>query len=101
LAAGTYVIEVSAPAYRVGSHKCRLQNVTDATTVDIGQTSYENITNADGGNSILFAQFTIAASKAFEIQHYVANTQASNGYGVAMSIGVVEVYTIVKIEKIS
>jgi len=84
LAAGTYRVLASCPALRVGSHQARLQNVTDGSTTLVGSTAQ----NSDGASyamtaSIIVGQFTITASKAFELQHYCATTRATFGFGLS------------------
>jgi hypothetical protein len=50
----------------------------------------------------ILGQFTISASKTFEIQHYCSHTQANNGFGtVDAAQGDVEIYTQVQLWKIA
>lgn len=95
LQAGTYFLYARAPAALVGNHQAKLRNVTDGADVLIGSTSYGP---ASGGqhDSIVQGRFTIAAAKAFEIQHQSQLTQAANGFGDAASFAT-EVYTEVQI----
>lgn len=99
LPAGTYYITWSAPAYSVDTHKTRLYNYTDTSSVALGTLEF-----ADAGVSRSFGSIvvTIAASKAFELQHRVRVTQASNGYGYQLSgLSDIEVYSRVEIWNIS
>lgn len=100
LDAGTYRIYASAPAAYVRQHQAWLQNVTDATTVIVGTSEYTTQADSDATTtrSIIEGRFTIASSKAFEIQHRCAVTLANNGFG-APSNFKTEVYTIVRLEK--
>ena len=100
LQAGTYLVEWSAPAYKVSRHSTRLQNITDSTTDSEGTSEYavesDNTQTASTGASIV----TITAAKTFQIQHRGSLTRATNGFGVSSSIsGHNSVYTLVKIHK--
>ncbi len=78
LAAGTYRLRASAPAYAVGAHQSRWQNVSDGATTLVG-------TVEDAGSqqsrSIVAGRFTISADKMFELQHRCATTEAGDGLG--------------------
>jgi hypothetical protein len=100
LAAGTYIIRASAPAFATNRHQARLQNVTDATTVLVG-TSEHTDTQGDGNQSRSWVQgrFTIGASKALEIQHQCQGTRPTFGFGVESNF-TTEVYTVVELWKV-
>lgn len=101
LTAGTYTIWASAPCLSGLQNQIRLQNVTDTATVLLGGNAYSENAATQGGqdDATLYGQFTIAASKALEIQHRVTLSQATNGYGVAHSFGT-EIYTTVILKKV-
>jgi hypothetical protein len=99
LAAGTYYVEISAPAFAVATHQARLQNITDATTAILGQISYTDSGDSVVTHALVTGVFTIAASKTFEVQHICATTKASNGFGVPGAFST-EVYTNISIAKI-
>lgn len=102
LPAGTYRINVRAPACSVSVHQCRLRNITDSITVALGSPEYSFSSNdaaaAVSNHSCLTARFTIAGSKTFEIQHQAGATKASYGYGVAAGFDT-EIYTSVELIK--
>lgn len=99
LDAGTYRIRAIVPAFAVGRNQAWLQNVTDATTVIVGTSVYaQSATALSGSESVIEGRFTIASSKAFEIQHRCETTVATRGFGVEGNFKT-EVYTIVRIEK--
>lgn len=103
LSSGTYRIFATAPAFDVNRHKARLQNVTDGATVLIGSSEYAYAgAGSDGSqsSSTISGIFTIAASKALEVQHQCQTTRANQGFGVESNFGVVEVYTVVELWKI-
>jgi hypothetical protein len=93
LQAGTWLIEWSAPAFRVDEHQSLLYNATDA--IEVSRGTSESSVNAGSyaqTRSIGRAIVTIAGAKAFEIRHRGETTQAGNGFGRAGSYGT-EVYT--------
>lgn len=101
--AGTYHIEAYAPAYDVDLHKIKLRNISDSTDDIIGSSEYAGISSADTSQtvSILKGVITIASSKTFEIQHRSSTTRATDGFGLASNFGVSEVYTVVKVTRVS
>lgn len=101
LPAGTYFIMASAPAYNLSIHKAKLRNVTDGSDVIIGTSEYNVSTVQVQTRSFVLGRFTIAASKAFEIQHYASVTISTTGFGWASNFSVVEVYTEVFIWKVA
>lgn len=101
LPAGTYRINALGVAFEVDRHKIRLQNITDVSTTKVG--SSHNLGNATPASapSFLKHEFTIAASKVFELQHQCQTTNADNGFGVQAGFGVTEVYAIVELIKVA
>jgi len=99
LSAGTYRFRAIAPANAVDTHKARLQNVTDATTIELGSSMAARATGPTDNHSVIVGRFTIAASKALEVQHYCGTTRATDGFGVAANVGVTEVYTMIEFWK--
>lgn len=100
LNAGTYKIQVSAPAYGVNTHQIRLRNITDANDALVGNSSFA--ANAYGGmsHSMLMGVIQLNATKTFEIWHYTQTGVSVNGLGTAVGSGANEVYTQVEIIKI-
>lgn len=103
LPAGTYEFRWAAPAMYVNAHQTRLRNVTDNTDVGLGM----SIGDTSAGASFTFVTVstgsgvtTIASSKAFELQHRVASTRATDGFGPPASFGV-EVYSHLEIFKVA
>jgi len=85
LQAGSYLIEATAPACQTGGHQCRLYNVTDAATVQIGSAEFARAGAHSQTVSFVSARVTISGAKAFEIQHRCATSRASYGFGVGTS----------------
>lgn len=93
LPAGTYRVNVRSPMYNnsaqnpiaIGTHKCRLRDAGDTTTLINGSNNFSarddssSINTANQGDSIIFNQeIVLATATTFELQHYV-----SRGQGVA------------------
>lgn len=96
LQAGDYFCAISAPASKVGRHKARLQNITDAATTLIGSSEWSESIVGPGAvtRSVIVGTFAIAVPTVFEIQHQCETTLAASGFGVESNFGVSEVYTV-------
>jgi hypothetical protein len=101
LPAGTFQVYAHAPAYAVDMHKIRLQNTSDATTINIGSNANANNTYAGASYSVINASFTLAASKNIEVQHRCVTTKGTNGFGIACSFGDSEIYSQIVIRRIA
>lgn len=101
LAAGTYQITASAPAFSSGPSKAILYNITDAANELIGTSEYTSIVAGYAQtSSFIKGQFTISASKTFRIDQYTQTAKTINGLGVATSDGTSEIYTVVELWKV-
>jgi hypothetical protein len=100
--AGTYIINAICPAYKVGSHQCRLYNVTDSTVVDYGTNAFANSSssNTAATTSIMYTYLVISSPKVLRIEHYCSSTQTNDGFGLPCSFGI-EVYTVVTVSKVA
>jgi hypothetical protein len=99
LPAGTYRLDVIAPAGVTSGHKVYFYNVTDGTTLAGGSSQ-----QGGSGNTLSIlgrSEFTIAATKTFEVRHWIGTNILSTGLGYAASTGQAEVFTQVFIEKVS
>jgi hypothetical protein len=96
LAAGTYRVRATAPAFAVYSHRARLQNVSDGTTAVLGTTAFADVGFYSQTVSEIVGRFSIPANKTFEIQHRSSGNQTNTGFGVASTIDT-EIYTIVEL----
>ena len=100
LGAGNYLIEASAPVYRVDRHITRLQNITDSETVTWGTAEYADASNLVANRSFLVARVSLTGSTTFELQHRADTTNSTQGFGVSSSFtGTNSIYAIVKIYK--
>lgn len=80
LAAGTYRLRGSAPAFSVGAHQTRWQNLTDGFTVLIGTVEFADTVQT---RSSIAGRFTLTAPATFELQHRCDLTRSSDGMGAA------------------
>ena len=95
--AGTYIIEWSAPASSVNQHVSRLRETTDGTIRE-GTCQYAQAGGSDRSSG--HARVTQTGSKTYRIEHRCANTQSTNGLGVAStSISGYDTYSWVLIWK--
>ena len=97
LAEGNYSVHVSAPAYLVGNHQIQLQNLTDGVTALIGSTAFSNPSNGSMTSSVINAQLTVSKLTTFAVQHFCAQTEVNDGFGIAAGFGSAEIYTSVTI----
>jgi hypothetical protein len=97
LGAGTYLIEWSAPAYRVEGHQSRLYDVTGASDIAYGQADRardQAVTASPGVHRV-----TIASSNTFRIEHRCDSTTTTDGFGPTPATYGVGRFTKVKIYK--
>ncbi len=102
LPAGTYRVSAKAEFFGSAANLLRLQNITDAETTLFGLNDHCTVAaNSDGHACHLGGLFTITAAKTFELQQRCGLTQTSNGFGVAHSFGVNEVYVHMEFLKVA
>ncbi len=94
LPAGTYKINAWVDIEDPTGGMIRLRNTTDGSTVALGRANTGSGTG-DGGIAVMQGQFTIAASKGFELQVY-----SSGAASTPESTGEDEVYADLYIEKV-
>ena len=100
LGAGDYLIEASAPAYKVSRHFTRLQNITAGTTVQFGSSEFSYSAENIQTRSVLLARVSLTGSTTFEIQHRSQSTYPTQGFGIRTTFtGTDSIYTVVKIYK--
>lgn len=102
LSTGSFYIQWSAPAWRTDQHQTILRNVTDGSYPAFGTSEYspsaiDGPQTRSSGSTVV----TIAATKSFALHHYVLTTKASNGAGLATSVGGNECYARVEIWRLA
>jgi hypothetical protein len=100
LPAGTYRVQASAPFADCGLSQTRWRNTTDSTTAAMGTSGLASTANNGYFVSTVDGVFTIAGTKNFELQGWVA-TSVSDGAGKPASTGEVEVYARVVITRLA
>ena len=83
LGAGTYLLNFSAPAYKVDRHQAHIYDVTGTAILQEGQNQY--CSNADNTQTTSTGFFihTISSNNVYELRHYVEYPRSSNGLGVS------------------
>jgi len=103
IGAGTYLIECSAPAYKVNRHHVLLWDQTAGAyvTKNAGTSEYTSDSDAVATRSFGSYIVTPTSSNVYRIAHYTASAQTSNGLGIEVEkSGLVSIFTIVKIIKL-
>jgi hypothetical protein len=91
---GTYQFRIRAPSMGAQIAKAFLYNSTDGVYTGLGGSNYCATSGTTAGNDAWVAgQFTISATKAFQIRHWMSPAYATSGLGCAAGTGQVEVYT--------
>lgn len=97
LGPGSYDILITAPAYRVGNHQMRLQNVTDNITALWGSTAFSNTSIGSMTSSYINGQLLVSKLTSFTVQHMCSSTESNDGFGIAAGFSAAEIYTFVTI----
>ena len=97
---GTYTFEAQAPAYLDGFHKAVLVNAATGAFVLVGSNGRSHSTAGGMEPSIIMGQLNLTAQTTFVIKHRCGNKMDNVGFGTAVSFGVDEVFTQVKITKV-
>lgn len=100
LDAGTYLIEAGVPAYLDGYHKAVLVNINTQAFVLVGSNARSHSLAGGMENSNIAGQVTITTPTSFVIKHRCSSLMSATGFGAAVSFGVEEVYTQVKVTKV-
>ncbi len=101
LGPGTYSIQIAAPGYQVGAHQARLQNITSNSTALWGTSSFSNANTGSQTSSLILGKIVLSQTSVFEVQHMCTITKTGDGFGIATGLGDYELYTTVRIDKVS
>lgn len=103
LAPGLYEVYAEVPAFRVGNHQGRLYNVTDDQTALLGTVQFSNLSESTSSQTSSTVRGVVLVTgsnaKVFEVQHYCAEAQLTEGLGRASGLDT-EVYTLVRVQKL-
>lgn len=97
LQAGTYHLDILAPAQTVGGNRARLYDVTNSAVVAQGNNNRAATGGNSGSVSVINTTVTINVATTYKIEHRCNATQLTSGFGGANSYGTDEVYTTIKI----
>lgn len=99
---GTYELEAWAQAHGILQNKLRWQNITDATTVMVGNNAYASFSGDGDAPALMKGRFTITSAKTFELQHYPVGSKTTDGWGTNSTIaGITEIYSEVILHKVA
>lgn len=101
LAAGTYEIDCTSMIYRSNGCRIRVQDLTNSVTLALSDNGYTSSTDGTMQRPAARGRFTLAGTAIVELQYRVASTLATFGLGVESNFGVVEIYSRLKLTKLS
>jgi len=100
LPAGTYYMEASAPAHRIGDHRAKLKDITGGVDLLTGTAETISPGAFSQTRSFISGRFTLSVASVLEVQHRAENTDADDGFGASTGFGPHEFYTDVRIWKV-
>jgi hypothetical protein len=102
LPAGTFDVEAVAQGYKVGGFKLRLYNTTATATVNGIAAVCGSSAAADSvvSHAFISGRFTLAAPAVLRLEQRVNTTRATDGMGIAASIGEPEVFASITLTKV-
>ena len=100
LPAGTYTINARSPAYKSNRHRVRLVNVTDSVVLLRGSSEHTGATDNVSTDSCIVGVFTLGATNALNLTHYILDAAATYGLGLSGGDTFVDVYAEAYITKI-
>jgi hypothetical protein len=103
LPAGTFLLHALVPGYFCGFHQGLIYDVSGAADFIYGTPEYSpasGVADSSQTTSKIRKIFTIGSSKTFEVEQRCSTTNSSNGRGVPVGFGHIEIYTDVLIQKL-
>lgn len=94
LPSGTYLVRISAPAFKVNGHQIRLYNVTDAGVELVGVSAISGGSDSCQTRSWIQGLITLGASKALRVEHQCNTTRPGDGLGDEANVGATETYAV-------
>ena len=99
LAPGKYFIEIQVPGYMIGYHQAKLVLENTGTDVLIGGSMLAHPNYGVTNHSTIQGEVTVTQTSTFSIQHRCGTVKQSQGFGMPVNFGTVEIYTQMKIIK--
>lgn len=100
LPAGVYTFEGHAPAFFVALHRLSLRDTTNSVDLGLGENAYDQVGTV-GTSAYIKGDFTLSAQAVIELQHECSVTRGTNGFGLPLTFGEVEVYASLFITQLS
>jgi hypothetical protein len=100
LAPGVYQLSGHIPGFFINLHQANLFNETGSGWSIYGTSAQSNSSFASLSHSLIVGQVTVINPTLYSIKHRCQMAMAQVGFGVAGSFGTMEVYSVLKIEKI-
>jgi len=101
LPAGTYELAATAPGFGCGGFKSKIFNVTAAADLLIGSFGVAEATYQTADKSHVSGRFTLGVTSDIDLRMRCNVSRATNGLGYAPGYGDAEIYSEVRIWKIS
>lgn len=101
LAAGTYEVESETMLYDCAIARSRIRDITNGTTLGLSTNAQADAGSNVQAQSHIFTKFTLAGTALIQLEYRVGSSAATNGLGVVSSFGEVEVYSRIKLTKLS
>ncbi len=100
---GTYGAAWDAPANQAGRHRTVLYDTTHAAILCLGSSEYGNVSSDSASNSSSGAgRFVLSAQSDVVVRHYTGSASAGgDGLGVSSPSGLPEVFTRLRIKRLS
>lgn len=100
LRAGTYRIQARGGALNPSQHRLLLWNNTANALAVLGESRFCGSTSSVLDWAVLAETLTVAASTDFSLRHWISTSAATNGLGVALGDGNLELYAVVEIWRV-
>lgn len=105
LPAGRYEIEAVSVGHLCGLNKIKIRNVTNSTDLLIGTNTLSDKALFSSDKSQISSHvngvIVLNSATTISVQHRASKTRSGDGFGLASSLGVSEIYTILKIRKLT
>lgn len=101
LAAGTYEVESESALYDAAMVRTRIRDITNSVTLALSTNYQADASQQVSAQSHIFSRFTLAGTALIQLEYRVGSAAATNGLGVLSNWGEVEIYSRLKLTKLS